>query len=526
MLLTKKIFIYSIFFLVFALTLTSNFSAPHDSIDYLIGFERAEGLLHPHHLLYHITTYGVFKLLQLVLPFAANHYLIEIVNALWGAGAILVVNLFLRNRFNISPFTAFLGTCLPAFSFGIWFYSTNIEVYMPSLFFLLLILYKITTREFSKTTLYVVVFLHILAILFHQVNFIFTPVILWKLWQSRKEIPVTRSVGIYGLIGGGFVLSAYFLAGWVLLKHNSTNDFISWIRGYSSQPAYWFPLSPQTAVNAAVGFGHALIGAHFVFKVSFIEDYINSKFFYHSLDDETFLVRNISPSQALFLLILTCFLLLFLLISAGKTIRRFKQLYTGRKQVIIPLLLAFIIYSGFFFFWMPENLEFWFLQLVIFWLLILAGITTTQTTFKLKNNTWITAMVLLLSSVNYFGSIRWLQNIDNDYFYAKIETVRKEARPNDLVILKDAWIISGYLSRYSSAPFMMIPQPDDEPERAKVDSSINSVLSGGNKIFLYTDESFMHAVKNQAYIDSLLHANAGNVDTIQTKLSNLKIIHR
>lgn len=526
MLLTNKIFIYCFFLCVYTLTLTSNFSAPHDSIDYLNGFEQSEGLLHPHHLLYHVTTYSIFQVLKLILPFISNHYLIEIVNALWGAGAILIINLFLRTRFHIAPVTAFLGTCLPAFSFGIWFYSTNIEVYMPSLFFLLLILYKISAPTLSYKTFIIVIYLHVLAILFHQVNLIFTPVILWKLWQSRKQIPFVRSVAVYSFFGGGIVLLVYLLAGWILLNHNSTSDFISWIRGYSTQSAYWFPLSPQTAVNATVGFGHALIGAHFVFKVGFIENYINSKFFYHSLDDETFLVRDISSAQAFILLVLTSILLLFLLVSFIKTVLHFKTLYTTKKQIILPLLLTFFLYSIFFFFWMPENLEFWFLQLAIFWLIILAGITTTNRTLKVKSNIWIIAMAIMLTTVNYFGSIRWLQNINNDYFFAKIEKARMEAKSGDLIILKDAWIVRGYLQRYSAAPVILIPQPNNQLERAMADSSINSVLANKNKIFLYTDESFMHAVKNQPFIDSLLYANAGKIDTIETKLSSLKIIHR
>ena len=185
MILSKDRVVYLIFFLVYILSLTSNFSAAHDSIDYLNGFEHAADLLQPHHLFYHVTTYAIFKFLKLILPFVANHYLIEVVNAFWGAGAILVVNLILRKRLFLNPVTAFLGTCLPAFSFGIWFYSANIEVYMPSLFFMLLILYKLTSDTFNNKTLYIVILLHVLAILFHQVNIIFTPVILWKIWQKN-----------------------------------------------------------------------------------------------------------------------------------------------------------------------------------------------------------------------------------------------------------------------------------------------------------------------------------------------------
>src|SRR6478736_4039816 len=152
-----------------------------------------------------------------------------------------MVNLFLRKRFHLKPITAFLGTCLPAFSFGIWFYSANIEVYMPSLFFMLLILYKLTSDTFNNKTLSIVILLHVLAILFHQVNIIFTPVILWKIWQKRNEIPVLKSLLFYSLCGGGFVMAIYFIVGYGVLGHHDTDKFMAWIKGYTVQSSYWFP---------------------------------------------------------------------------------------------------------------------------------------------------------------------------------------------------------------------------------------------------------------------------------------------
>ena len=526
MIFSKDRNVYIFFFLIYLVSLTSNFSAAHDSIDYLIGFEQVEDLLQPHHLLYHVTTFAIFKLSKIILPFVANHYLIEVVNAFWGAGAILVVNLILRKRLLLNPTTAFLGTCLPAFSFGIWFYSANIEVYMPSLFFMLLLLYKLTSANFNSKTMTMVILLHALAILFHQINVIFTPVILWKIWQKRNEIPFVKSLLAYSLCGGGFVIALYLIVGWGVLGHHDPKDFNTWIRGYTMQTSYWFPLSVKTAGNAAVGFGHALIGAHFVFRVAFIEKYLNLKFYYHSLSDESFLVRNISHAQALFLLILSAILFSFLLISFIKTIRFAKKIYSGRTQVIAPLIFTFLIYTAFILFWMPENLEFWFLQLVIFWILIIAGITSTTTTGKMVNNLWIASMALMLITINYLGSIRLLQNLDNDYYFAKIKIAKEQANAKDLVILKDPWIVKSYLIRYSAAPTIMIPERDSVMERSKVDNQINSTLGTGNRIFLYTDASFKHAVKNQPFIDSLLKANAGKVDTINSKIANLKIIHQ
>src|SRR5206468_3629262 len=180
-----SLIVFAVFYAFFLCTLASNFSAPHDAIDYLNEFEGDKDLFNPHHVLYHITTYWILNVLKSIFTGIPHYYLVEAIDGFWGTLTLVVVFKFLRNRFGYDNITSFIGTCLPAFSFGMWFYSTNIEVYMPPLFFLTLSLYYLSKPVVTKKDFYAVIVFHVLAILFHQANILFTPIIVWRIWRER-----------------------------------------------------------------------------------------------------------------------------------------------------------------------------------------------------------------------------------------------------------------------------------------------------------------------------------------------------
>src|SRR2546423_2800020 len=110
---TALIIVFFLFYLFFLCTLASNFSAPHDAIDYLNEFETGKNLFNPHHVLYHITTYWVFSFLKILFPSVAHYYLIEAIDAFWGSLILVVVFNFFRNRFGYSNINSLIATCLP-----------------------------------------------------------------------------------------------------------------------------------------------------------------------------------------------------------------------------------------------------------------------------------------------------------------------------------------------------------------------------------------------------------------------------
>lgn len=518
-----SIIVFLIFFCFFLLTLANNFSAPHDAIDYLNQIEKGKDLFNPHHVLYHIVAYWLFNILRPLFTHTPPHYLIEAMDAFWGTLILVTFFNFLRHRFRYDNFTAFIATCLPAFSFGMWFYSTNIEVYMPPLFFLLSALYVLTGEPLTKKKIYLAIALHVLAILFHQVNILFTPIILFKIGQSRKNFSPWPVLLRYAILGGGAVLLTYAFIGRFVLGHKTVDEIVYWMKGYTNQSSYWFPLGWSTLFNALVGLGHAFVGAHFVFRVPFIEEAVNKRFYYHNLTDELFLVQDVSHRAAWILLILCGILFLIVLLLLIYIVRNRRLIYTTYKIVLMPLFLFLIIYSIFFYFWMPENLEFWIAQSVVFWLVVAGSCNAVDMPFRLNKRVFFGVMSVLLLVINYYGSIKWLRNFKYDLFYAKVVPVKDIATKEDVILLEDPWIIQSYLERYTKASILLIPEQDSTQKRNRIDSSLTQTFNNSGRVFLYTDKTVMHAIKNPTYVDSLLHTGHA-VDTIKYKAGEILML--
>jgi hypothetical protein len=364
---------------------------------------------------------------------------------------------------------------------------------------------------------------HCLAVLFHQSNVLLAPVVIWKLWDSRKTIPFFRSLVRYGVTSFIVVAGIYFIVGWVVDGHNNPKDFDLWIRGYTVGPSYWFSLSFGTLFKAFLGFIHAIFGGHFIFRVKFLETLIDRIFFYHRLDDEAYLVRNLSHGLAVILLILTILVGLFMLISCIRIIIHFKTLYAGHKRVMVPLLLFLLAYSCFFYFWMPENLEFWIPQSVVFWILVL-GMDKQLPPLPLvrRNYQLYGCLAILLFIINYFGSIHWMKDLNNDIVYVKIKKIKEISTAKDLIIMQDPWPFDDFLEHYS--PSTAITVPTEGEKVLALNGKIDSCLAAGGKVYMFTERGSIHSSKNVNYVDSLITAKSGKVTDLNNELTPLKVI--
>src|ERR1700730_2593365 len=231
--------VYLFFFIIYLLTLTSNFTGPHDSMTYLGMLRTREHLWHPHHLLYHQLSYYWLHLLNPVFPGVQDYFLVESFSSVFGAGTITVVYLFFRNRFNLPTLTSWLGGAIIGFSYGIWFYSINVEVYAPSIFLTICCLYILAKKEWSARDVWLTAFLHSLAILFHQMNILFTPIVLYKIYEQRKNIFVLKSIFWYALTGIVLVGGVYILAGRIGEGRDTFESWMTWVRGYTTSDEYW-----------------------------------------------------------------------------------------------------------------------------------------------------------------------------------------------------------------------------------------------------------------------------------------------
>lgn len=476
--------VWVVAYIFFLFSLANNFSASHDSINYLNHITKGEHLFHQHHLLYHFLAN---KWLQLFGPLFASvpqHYIVESFTAFWGSGTLAVCYLFFSNRFYLGRLVSVLGIAVIAFSYGTWFYSVNVEVYAPPLFFLLTALYVITKKSPQKNDIWLIAVLHSLAILFHQVNVLFGFVVLQWIYINRKNAPAGLSFLKYFTTGLVIVGSAYFFIGWYVEGKDTLAAFTDWMLGYSVGHDYWRPLSISTPLQVLAGFSRAFIGAHFIFQVPVVNEFLESSFSYHSLRDEIFLAGQLPAAMAWLLCVLAAVLGILLVWLSIRFIRKFRSMQL-HFHVLNPLLLCLLVYSLFFTFWMPEILEFWILQMVIVWILVIGMLPLIRFPFHLSAKSGLLVMVLLLFTINYFGSMRWLQRLKYDWYYVEVKKL-PDLQRGDVVIVEHEWILKDYVRYYT--PAMVIATDEPDFNAAVTTMIVQETISANGKVYLYRNE--------------------------------------
>lgn len=503
----ELLLVYIAAFLFFLLTLAENFSGPHDSIRYLNGLVTGTELVNQHHLLYHLTAYHWLNLVHPLFPGVKDYYIVETFTALCGSASLTVVYAFFRNRFHLPVLHAVGGICVVACTYGIWFYSVNIEVYGPPIFLLLLALYIICRPSFTRTDALIVSLLHCLAVLYHQINILFFVVVFYQFWTARKRLPFLQLSAMYVLVGIVIVGGTYFYMGWYHEGNNSLTSWIRWMEGYAKDDSYWQALSWQTPLHVGYGFGHAFFGGHFIFQVDVVSNYLDRTLAAHSLQDEMYIARNISETMAILLSILTLVVIVTMVTLVVRFWRRYKSIRRTFPGVTEPLLLCGLVYSAFFTFWIPEILEFWLLQSVLIWLLLIGTLPVTKFPFKLSNTAGTWLLAVLLFTINYFGSIRWLRDIRNDWYYAEVMPVKDEATHNDIILLRDAWLLKDFLHYYTPA----LPISIEDSSSVILNSYVTECLNRKGRVFIYPAPNRSNTPSDPRYLDSLVSAYSGRV---------------
>lgn len=471
--------------LFFLLTLANNFSASHDSINYLLHITRGDHLFHQHHLLYHYLANKWLFFLSIVFRQTPQYLIIEAFTAFWGSLNLALCYLFFRNRFNLAFPLSICGTAIIAFSFGTWFYSVNIEVYAPPVFFILCTLYIITRKHFTPNSVAAVAVLQSFAILFHQLNVLFTLVVVyWLLSAGSRHF--FKSAIKYLLISVVICGTVYFYAGWIAEGHNNISEFTNWVLGYTRGHSYWQPLSYKTPLNVAVGFSRAFIGGHFIFQLPALQQMMQSSFSGHGLRDELFLAKDIGSGMAMFLTIVAAVILLTIMTLVVRFGKKYRKMNL-HSAVINPLLITILVYSVFFCFWMPEILEFWILQMLLVWLLIIGMLPLIRFPFKLPPIVGSSIIAVSLFAVNYIGSMKWLRELNHDYYYVEMQKLDAHLTNSDLVIVEDEWILKDYVRYYSDATVIATDGPGYN--KAKAVNDITIALVSGHKVYAYKKDN-------------------------------------
>jgi len=492
---------------LYVFSLQQNFSAAHDSITYLNNISSGKNLFHPHHLFYNYIARSWLVFWQTLFPSARDYIVIEMLSAIFGSASVAVCYLFLRKRASVSGIYASLAVSVIAFSYGLWSYSSNIEVYAPPLFFSLLVLYQVTSVTLTERKVFATALYTVAAILFHQVHALLAIVVILQLVRRFHGAAFIRVLTLYVLPVLVFVSAAYLFIAFYVEGIADFKGFIDWATLYAHGHDYWRAPGLTSLGLAATGLLHAFFGGHYLFKLP-IQQVTNTILNNHNLADEHFLIRHLSQWQAVILLLLMLVVLIFML---GNSIRFFLSRSYRTKQ-FLPLLHALALYSCFFFFWMPENLEFWIFQSILFWVLVFASGPREKTVKRDFRMVGIVAASMFI--VNYTGSILWLQDRDNDWYYSAVQPIIPIATLQDLVVVKDPWIMGDYVHR-----FVTSKQPADTN---KLEDEIQLIMKSGARIFVINAQD-SNSVKSKA-VDEVLHNYSDRSSLFSDKAPRIYLI--
>src|SRR5262245_28012663 len=163
----------------YAATLSPNLAAAHDAVVYMNLIDGSEPAFHPHHLLFAPLAQLWIAALRHLGVGAESSRLVALLDACAGAAGLAVVYALLRRRAEFGPAFAGVVTLCAGASFGFWFYSVSVEVYMLPLALVLAALYVLGGRGSLERRFAAAGALHGAAVLFHQLHVLFFPAVLW-----------------------------------------------------------------------------------------------------------------------------------------------------------------------------------------------------------------------------------------------------------------------------------------------------------------------------------------------------------
>lgn len=492
--LTEVAIPFAIYFLLYMLTLSKVPSVATDSIQYINHIDASERFFHAHHLLYNSFAWMWIAIWRQLGVQTDSALLVSGLNAIFGALTLCVFYSVLRVRLGCDRLTALLGTSLPAFSFGFWYYSGCVEVYIIPLFFLWVCFYLLTAKHVDEKTFALVGFLNGIAVVLAQMSVLFAPVVFLAAWYAhrRGDHSVARSLRNYVFVAVPTSVIPYWAALLYVGRAGSFKSAWAWLTLYANQPQYWSAPSVTTVVKAGAGLGQAFLGGHFIFALPGARAWVERVLHGFYMTNEVYLVRNLEKGVAYLLVALSVALFLIVITSLAAGLTHWSRL-SSRKQTLVYLLLVWTLaYTIFVFFYTAVNAKLWIAQTLCIWMIFvvfLLGLKVHSGKPARRPAVILAVAVILTFVVNFMGSIRFTLDKSNDYYYSRIEPLLSLSKQGDLVIIGTAWKFQPYLRRYGNASILSLTSvyrtSGASPESVqRVQNAIDNVLAAGGKVVI------------------------------------------
>jgi hypothetical protein len=474
---------------IYAATLSPNLAAAHDAVVYMNLIDGAEPAFHPHHLLFAPLAQLWIAALRQLGSSADSSGLVALLDACAGAAGLGLVYALLRSRASLDAPLAAAATLCAGASFGFWFYSVSVEVYLIPLALVLAALYALEGNARVERRFALAGALQGLAVLFHELHLLFLPTVIWAAWRAGRAVPgaCLRALGVHALVfvpvvGG--VYAAVMLAEGV----DTLAGALRFAAGYAIGHDYWVPPSLATLPRALLGAGRSLVGAHFLFAVPPLRDALTRTLPDQGLVDEVYLVRGLGAPLAWALLAGALALGAGLVALAARGLAQRKGMNASARSLGELAAVWLASYTAFFLFWVPHNVEFWIPQCTALWLLLACAWSTASA----HGARAFAALGAALLALNYVGSIRPVGARENDYYYAQTQPFAALATPRDLIVVGDRWIFASYLERFARAPVWSLARTlraSATPREAVYGTqvAIDRTLAAGGRVLVSAD---------------------------------------
>ncbi len=420
---------------IFILSISVNVSISHDSIFYVLGAQNNEWLFHPHHLLYHVFTQLIVNTSQWAGISNDIPFLMSAASSLFGALMMVYILKIFIELFDLKKSLALAASGVIAFSYGVWYYSACIEVYIIPLFFVILSYYTFFKHEGKH---YYVGLYAGLATLFHQMYiFLLIIYVIAYLFRKDKLKDIVKFAASYSLVVGVVYIAVLIFD----YKVSSVSEAISQLTLYAHEmPEMWSSFGLSIVINDLIGLGRSIFSIHYLYSFDAIQSIVSQKFPNNSFNEEIFLVRNISAFMQVFLSVLLFAMIVlffrFLVVSIKNMIRQKEH-----KLYKVWYLTFLVIFVLFFTFWSSNNPEFW---ISIYTITIISFMRFVDK--SKKELLALTAMFALLMAYNYFSTIQFAKHIENDYYLERIHSISDIVQPKDVIVYDQSYMVGDYFA--------------------------------------------------------------------------------
>ena len=354
-----------------------------DALSYIFDVTRKpwQEIFHPHHL-----AYGPVGALAAWLAGSGDAaHAMQCVNASAGGAGVAWCGAIVARRWQRSDLTILSMLALGG-SYAFWYYAVEVEVYTLATFFLIGVIWMVDDPA-ARTTQWALGLGAILsgALLFHQTNVLLAiPLSIVAGTEIARNRHLWRPWLIAGLSASTLVLSAYL---WVMVGVSGfrTSDQVrAWVLQYANI-GWWG--GRGTLADLTMGISNTVAS-------------LNGGF--------------------------------FLLVALGVSLLAIRSRQLGIWSIWLSSWL--LVYGVFFFWWEPDNIEFWIGVTSVAVLLLITPLANTRP-WRVHSLIALTLSIIVASS-NY-GAIRVRGDATTDLQRTIASAVAAASQPADLLLIPD-----------------------------------------------------------------------------------------